>query len=398
MLRLFCSGNKLYLFDIKFQVFLLKIIHFSDTHLGFNDLDIVNGDGMNQREADFYDAFTQVIDAILERKPDYVIHTGDLFHRPHPSNRAISFALLQLKRLSVAQIDTVIIAGNHSTPRTKAASPILAALRTLDHVYPVFEERYEAVAFEEIVFHCIPHIHDEAANLEAIEACEAALVEGKRNIMMLHCSVGVHYMMEEYGERVYPKEKESLFEMVDYVALGHWHGFGSVGKHPNVYYAGSTERTSSADARNEKGYAVVTLEEALDVAFEPIRLRPSHRVKADALLEPDLFAQLEAVVEAIDTEGALIYVTLENLSAVQSIDIANAEVEACFPGALSVQVQRRFRRSEASQTAEAVSAASLQEYFGAFLDEQSSNSEEAARLNEKVAALFARYDEVHDDA
>ncbi len=376
----------------------MKIIHFSDTHLGFNDLDIVNSDGINRREADFYDAFTQVIDAILEHRPDYVIHTGDLFHRPHPSNRAISFALTQLKRLSVAQIDTVIIAGNHSTPRTKAASPILAALRTLDHVYPVFEERYEAVAFEEVVFHCIPHIHDEAANLKAIEACEAALVEGKRNVMMLHCSVGAHYMMEEYGERVYPKEKEPLFNFMDYVALGHWHGFGSVGKHPNVYYAGSTERTSSADARNEKGYAVVTLDEALDVAFEPIGLRPSHRIKADASLEKDIFEQLEEAAEGVDTQGALIYVTLENLSAVQSIDIANAEVGACFPGALSVQVQRRFRRSEASQTAESVSAASLQEYFGAFLEEQSSDAEEAARLNAKVAVLFARYDEVHDDA
>ena len=376
----------------------MQLIHFSDTHLGFSDLDLVNDAGINRREADFYDAFTQVIDAILERRPDYVIHTGDLFHRPHPSNRAISFALEQLKRLSAAEIRTVIIAGNHSTPRTKAASPILAALRTLDHVHPVFEERYEKVAFEEVVFHCIPHIHDEAANLGAIEACEAALEEGKRNVLLLHCSVGAHYMMEEYGERVYPKEKEGLFEKMEYVALGHWHGFGSVGKHPNVYYAGSTERTSSADVRSEKGYAVVTLDGSLDVAFEPIRLRPSHRIKADASLGGDIFVQLEKSAETLDIEGALLYVTLENLSATQSIDISNADVEACFPDALSVQVQRKFRRSEAAQAAESVSAASLQEYFGAFLEEQSSGREEFERLNAKVAGLFARYDEVHDDA
>jgi len=376
----------------------LNIIHFSDTHLGFNDLDITNQEGINQREADFYDAFTQVIDAIIEQRPDYAIHTGDLFHRPHPSNRAISFALSQLKRLSVARIPTVIIAGNHSTPRTRSASPILAALRTLDHVYPVFEERYERIDFDDVVFHCIPHIHDETANLEAIETCEASRVEGRRNVMLLHCSVGAHYMMEEYGERVYPKEKETLFEKMDYVALGHWHGFGSVGKHPNVYYAGSTERTSSADARNAKGYAVVSLGDTLEVAFAPIRLRPSYRVTADAASERDLFDQLAAAAEAADTKGALIYVTLENLSAVQSIDIANAEVEACFPGALSVQVQRRFRRSEGEHAAESVSAASLQEYFGAFLEDQSSNAKEAARLNAKVAVLFARYDEVHDDA
>lgn len=376
----------------------MKLIHFSDTHLGFSDLDLVNEQGVNRRETDFYDAFTQVIDAILEERPDYVIHTGDLFHRPHPSNRAISFALEQLKRLSAAAIPTVIIAGNHSTPRTRAASPILAALRTLDHVHPVFEERYERVDFDDVVFHCIPHIHDEAQNLEAIEACEDNLARGRRNVLLLHCSVGAHYMMEEYGERVYPKEKETLFGKMEYVALGHWHGFGAVGKHKNVYYAGSTERTSSADARNEKGYALVTLDDTLGVDFRPIRLRPSHRVKADALLEEDIFGQLRKSAEELEMQGALVYVTLEKLSATQSIDISNGDVEACFPGALCVQIQRRFRRSEAAQHAESVSAASLQEYFGVFLEEQSSGRQEFERLGAKVAELFARYDEVHRDA
>ncbi len=75
----------------------MKLVHFSDTHLGFNDLDIVNEYGVNQREADFYDAFTQVVDKILDIKPDYAIRTGDLLHRPHPSNRAISFCPSQLK-------------------------------------------------------------------------------------------------------------------------------------------------------------------------------------------------------------------------------------------------------------------------------------------------------------
>ncbi|HQS67756.1 MAG TPA: exonuclease SbcCD subunit D [Sulfuricurvum sp.] len=376
----------------------MTIIHFSDTHLGFNDLEIVNESGINQREADFYNAFTQVIDAILETKPDYVIHTGDLFHRPHPSNRAISFCLTQLKRLSVAQIPLIIIAGNHSTPRTRSASPILAALRTLDHIYPVFEERYEKVIFDNINFHCIPHINDEISNLAAIEQCEASVDEDKHNIMMLHCSVGAQFMMEEYGERVYPREKEPLFEQMDYVALGHWHGFGSVGKHCNVYYAGSTERTSSGDARNDKGYALITLGETLDIAFHPITLRPSHRLHVDAQTSEDIYDELRLIASSLETEGALLTITIENLSATQSIDIANRDIEACFPTALNVQIQRKFRRTESSAATESVNAASLQEYFGAFLEEQTSTTEEFTRLSSKVATLFARYDEVNNDA
>jgi DNA repair protein SbcD/Mre11 len=376
----------------------MTIIHFSDTHLGFNDLDGVNDAGINQREADFYDAFTQVIDSIVEIKPDYVIHTGDLFHRPHPSNRAISFCLTQLKRLSTAQIETIIIAGNHSTPRTRSASPILAALRTLDHIHPVFEENYEKVIFDNINFHCIPHINDEETNLAAIVQCDAAVDEGKRNIMLLHCSVGAQFMMEEYGERVYPRDKEALFSRMDYVALGHWHGFGSVGKHPNVYYAGSTERTSSGDARNDKGYVLITLADTLDVTFHPIRLRPSHRIRIDAGASKDIFDELHSLGSSLEIDGALLTITLENLSATQSIDIANRDIEALFPSALNVQIHRRFRISESQHTHESVNAASLQEYFGTFLEEQSSTAEEYTRLNSKVATLFARYDEVNNDA
>lgn len=376
----------------------MRILHFSDTHLGFNDLEIVNEAGINQREADFYDAFTQVINAIVEIKPDYAIHTGDLFHRPHPSNRAISFCLTQLKRLSVAQIPTIIIAGNHSTPRTRSASPILAALRTLNHIYPVFEEHYEKVIFDDINFHCIPHINDEESNLAAIEECEASVDADKCNIMMLHCSVGAQFMMEEYGERVYPREKEPLFERMDYVALGHWHGFGNVGKHPNVFYAGSSERTSSGDARNDKGYALITLGKNFDVMFHPITLRPSHRLRIDAQTSEDIFDALRSRGASLDVEGALLSITLENLSATQSIDIANRDIEGCFPTALNVQIQRKFRRSEASAATESVNAATLQEYFGAFLEEQSSTLEEYTRLNSKVATLFARYDEVNNDA
>lgn len=45
----------------------MKITHFSYTHLGFSDLDVTNADGINQREADFHQAFADVIDAYFPR-------------------------------------------------------------------------------------------------------------------------------------------------------------------------------------------------------------------------------------------------------------------------------------------------------------------------------------------
>jgi DNA repair exonuclease SbcCD nuclease subunit len=64
----------------------MKIIHFSDTHLGIS---IEN----TSRENDFYDNFKKVIDDIIFFRPDFVIHSGDLFHYSKPGNKALSVAI-----------------------------------------------------------------------------------------------------------------------------------------------------------------------------------------------------------------------------------------------------------------------------------------------------------------
>jgi DNA repair exonuclease SbcCD nuclease subunit len=134
----------------------LKILHFSDTHLGFNDLDILNDENINQREADFYDAFSQVIKEIELNKPDYIIHTGDLFHRASPSNRAITFALEQFKIIEALKIPFILIAGNHSTPRTDLSSPILKIFHSFKNIYVSYNQEYKKVVFKDVVFHTLP--------------------------------------------------------------------------------------------------------------------------------------------------------------------------------------------------------------------------------------------------
>ena len=45
----------------------MRIIHFSDTHLGHRDYNVIDSDsGLNQREVDIYKVFNEIIDYILE--------------------------------------------------------------------------------------------------------------------------------------------------------------------------------------------------------------------------------------------------------------------------------------------------------------------------------------------
>ena len=136
----------------------MKILHFSDTHLGYHDLDKISSTGINLREQDVYDAFEKTIDAALETRPDLIIHSGDFFHRPSPANRPMIFALEQLARLSAVNIPIVVIAGNHETPKTIFTSPILKAFRAIPNVFPIFQQKYETIEFGNVVIHGLPHI------------------------------------------------------------------------------------------------------------------------------------------------------------------------------------------------------------------------------------------------
>ena len=158
--------------------------------------------------------------------------------------------------------------------------------------------------------------------------------------MMMHCSVGAWYLMQEFGEWVYPTDKEYIFEKMDYVALGHWHGFGKVGKHENVYYSGSTERTSLNDKRNSKGFALITLEDSLSIEYKEIKIRPILEFQIDC-------ENLEASIEALDLSNikdTICEVKLTNLTPLSSIDISNKQIKDFFPNAMSVSIKREFKK------------------------------------------------------
>jgi DNA repair exonuclease SbcCD nuclease subunit len=371
----------------------MKIIHFSDTHLGYNDLDIVNSEGVNQREADFYDAFKQVVNNIKEIKPDYIIHTGDLFHRVRPSNRAITFALEQFKIIDELNIPFIIIAGNHETPRTNLSTPILKIFDNYKNIYTSYMGEYKKIEFEDIAFHTIPHINDEEKALEEIVKCENNIDKNKKNIMMLHCSVGAWYLMDEFGEWVYPSTKEYIFEKMDYVALGHWHGFGNIKDMDNVYYSGSLERTSLNDKRNSKGFSLVEIKDNLKVKYKEIDIR---KVVSKTIDCDDYESSIE-FIDFNDIEDSIVEVNLINLTPIKSIDISNNQIKELFSSAMSVSIKREFKSNENQNDIDNIEAISLEKYFLEHLNDESENSEQNERLKKKVGELFRKYEELNDD-
>jgi len=370
----------------------VQIIHFSDTHLGFSDLDALSRSGINLREEDFYKAFKDIIDAVLEKKPDFVIHTGDLFHRPSPTNRAISVALEQFTRLNSAKIPLILIAGNHETPKTKALSPILKIFENFEYISVAYSQKAQVFQFKDIDFFALPHINSEEKILQELERIEELLDLNKKRVLMMHCSVGAHYLMQEFGEWVYPKSKEYLFGMFDYVALGHWHGFGSVGKFKNLYYSGSSERTSSSDRRDNKGYVIVNIGDNLSVKHCQLELRPTFTVTINA-------DNMESELKAIKQESykdALVEVVLSNLDISKSIEIDNSHIESFFKSAASVKIKREFLEQQ-QKSIDGVESLTLEHFFYEHIKKECSNEEESKRLISRAKRLFSDIAELEND-
>ncbi|MBV6439118.1 MAG: exonuclease SbcCD subunit D [Haliscomenobacteraceae bacterium CHB4] len=383
----------------------MRILHFSDTHLGFQAFDRVNAEGINAREQDVYDAFGRVVERILAEKPDVVIHSGDFFHRPSPSNRALTFGLEQLKRLCDARIPVVIIAGNHETPKTIYNSPILRALRNLDCVYPIFGETWEKFEFDGTVVHGVPHINDNRILYRELERLEP--VAGKFNILMLHTSLGKKFLMEEYGEQVFPAEFEAKLADFQYIALGHWHNFQKIDLHPNAWYSGSTERLSDTEIGAEKGFLKLTFTKPdrfrkrderndtdLSVTFEAIPTRPWLSWEMNRCCElsvAEIEAALEKFISENDTRDAMVSLLFNDIRPEQTLELGNLRLRQLFPDAFQLIFKRKtWSDSAFVRGIEVGQFDSLDKIFADYLRSKYPDDEATAgKLVERAAGYFA---------
>lgn len=372
----------------------MRLLHFSDTHLGFQAFDRVNAEGINTREQDVYDAFAHVVDRILDVRPDVVVHSGDFFHRPSPSNRALTFGLEQLRRICDARIPVVLIAGNHETPKTVYNSPILRALRSLDCVYPVFGETWEQFDFGDVVVHGVPHINDNRLLYAELERLQP--VAGKFNVLLLHTSLGKRFLMDEYGEQVFPVEFESKLAGFQYIALGHWHNCQKIDLHPAAWYAGSIERLSDTEIGAEKGFLKLEIGNSNmpDITFEAVPTRLWLKWEMNGchqLSVAEIEAGLERFIDENATGDAIVSLLFNDIRPEQILELGNLRLRQLFPDAFQLIAKRKTWNDRAFvRGIEVGQFDSLDRIFADYLRSKYPEDEAlAGKLVERAAGYFA---------
>ena len=299
----------------------MRIVHISDSHLGFSAYSKVEPrEGVNQREQDVYDAFQQAIDKAIALKPDLLVHAGDLFDNVRPQNRAIDFALRQLLRLSEAGIETVLISGNHSTPRMRETGNIFRIFEHLEHVHPVHEPGCRELVFGDLTVHAVPH----SANPTLLDVVAKARPskETKRNMLVLHAGIlgSDTYKMDEFNEQTIPID--ALSDGWDYVALGHYHEYRRV--RGSAYYSGSTERFGFGEIGQNKGLVEVDLDSG-KVTFHQLTIRRMidlPQIDASGLASSEILREARASIssQGIDDTIARLVITNVSAEAYRSLD------------------------------------------------------------------------------
>jgi DNA repair exonuclease SbcCD nuclease subunit len=298
----------------------MKILHVADTHLGYSAYRKVTEDGINQREMDAYDAFKQFVDYAIKSKPDLIIHAGDLFDSVRPNNRAITFAVKQIIRLSKEKIPFVVIAGNHEHPKLKETGHILSIFDHMDHVYPIYSAKYETLSFkikkEKITIHVIPQCELKTQFNEQLKKLKPDK-NADYNIFVAHGAVtGIKiFSMNEFNELIIPTEVIS--KNFDYIALGHYHRFTKLAN--NAFYSGSTERFSFTDAPDKKGFLELKFtNERLKHNFIDLENRAMidpKPIKCSNLKLDEVMKKIKETVEEIEPKEKTFRITLEEIPA-----------------------------------------------------------------------------------
>lgn len=267
----------------------MRVVICGDTHIGaIFGLGGSNGKGGNTRVDDYEKTLNYIVDYAIETGADAFIQTGDAFESRTPSPEHMAVIDRAIKKLSMANITSVIIMGNHDyrssgTTFTSAISSL--GSRDLPNVRIVLEPQILTLmdkSGEGVNIVLIPFRHKKMYPGETTEEVSkqydqhiSELIEtGNPNYPTI--AVGHNFFFEGSYSSFSGSEiltQLSTFEKCDLVAMGHLHQFRILRKKkPVAIYTGSMERLNFGDRGTDKYFLDYdTASKRVKVVKPPIR-------------------------------------------------------------------------------------------------------------------------------
>lgn len=320
----------------------MRLLHTSDWHLGRS----LHQHDLSAAQAGFVDHLVEVVRA---ERVDAVLLAGDVHDRALPPVEAMQLFDEALRRLRDAGAAVVAISGNHDAPARLGDKSGLLDPRIAIRTDPrrVGEPVVLSDAQGDVAVYGVPYLEPAAVRdllpgdrdvaghtgvltraMDAVHADRAA--RGGRSVVLAHAWVtGGEASDSERDITVggVANVPASLFDGVDYTALGHLHRPQQLGE--GLRYSGSPLPYSFSEAGHRKSSWLVELGATGLVSVEAVPV-PSHRelVAVRGRLD-DLLTSAEHVA----VEGCFVAVTLTD--PVRPLD-AMAALRRRFPWCLTL--------------------------------------------------------------
>ena len=260
----------------------MKFLHLSDLHIGKR----VNEVSMLDDQAYI---LNQILDIADAEQPDAVLIAGDIYDRSIPSNEAVTLLDDFLVKLAKRRLPVLMISGNHDSPeRLSFGSRLLNANEI--YISPVYDGDIQPVTLTDdhgpIHFWLLPfikpahvrHYFPDEPIESYTDACRTVIAHMhidpiERNVLITHQFVtgAVTCESEELSVGGADNVDASIFDIFDYVALGHIHGPQNIGSN-RIRYCGTPLKYSFSESDHHKSVTVVTINEkgTLHIQLQPL--------------------------------------------------------------------------------------------------------------------------------
>jgi len=340
----------------------IKILFFSDTHLGF-DFPVHPRIQRRRRGYDFFSNYHHILDISQKKKVDLVVHGGDLFFRSKVPTLVVEKAFEPLVEVANNGIPIYLVPGNHE--RSKFPGHLWLAHNKI-HVFNKPKTFYQKVGDTSIALSGFPFARK-------VRHCFRSLLhqtryqENKADIHFL-C---VHQTFE--GAKVGPSDftfREGPDNIpgseipggFTAVLSGHIHRGQYLTHtldhrpHPTpVIYSGSIERTSFAERFEEKFYVIIKIDPSLSnpkpfIEYHPLRTRPMIKIDIstqDKHLE-GLKNRIQENLASLDPDSIVrIQLTGPNAAELQS-SISASALRSLAPPTMNISLSNQWKNPSKS--------------------------------------------------
>jgi exonuclease SbcD len=347
----------------------MKIIHTADWHLG----KIIYSNYMTEDQKYILNKF---INYLQQNKPNVLIIAGDLYDRAVPPSEAVNLLNKTLSKIVLEmKIPTLIISGNHdSSERLEFLNGILSGMNL--HIEGTLKKEVKKVTFSDnygpVNFYLLPYVEFQKAkdifeiNFEnKTQALKhyidnLDLNEKERNILISH----EYIMGGEESESERPLSiggsefvDYSVFEIFDYVALGHLHRPQKF-KNEKINYSGSLLKYSFSESNHKKGMNLVEIKEKGNIDIQKIPFETERDMKV-------MKGMFDEIMKKESTDDYL-HIVLENEKPVY--DAIN-KLRSKFPNVLSLDFPNLKTNDDIKTSDKNIKDISPVELFESFYEE-----------------------------